>query len=960
MRAAAASLLGLLCAALLCASPAAAEPFGFKSYDLNIFGPHAFEEPGPAFLEAGRHPYGLKSEFSFNTELNEALGETIPAGQVKDVTGELPVGLTGNPFATAQCSAVDFATLVSDTPPLVPNCPDSAVIGVAFARVATSEGVVLKTGSAVYNLVPPPGVAAKIGFLPSGSSPVTIDLGIKDVPPYNLTFEVPHVTQMFRVFEAGLEVWGNPVDKAHDDERGTCGAYVEEKENGIKSRTGDENCTADVPNVPFITLPRACTGPLSASFRAVSWLGDVFEGSIPTHGDGGPGEPRGMEGCSALGFAPEVSAQPTSDRAESPTGLDFHLDNSDEGLTNPGGTARSDLKKAVVALPEGMTINPSQAEGLGVCTQADFARESAFSAFGEGCPAASKIGTVEVETPLLEGKILKGSLFVAAPHENPFGTLIALYMTFAEPDLGIGIKLAGKVEPDPVSGRIVATFDDLPQQPFSHFRLHFREGGRSPLITPPRCGTHVLNALLTPWANPGAPLPLTASFEIHGGPAGGPCPSGDLPFEPGFEAGSLNNHAGSYSPFEMRLTRRDGDQDLTRFDATLPPGEVGRLAGVSQCPDAQIAAAEAKTGKAELASPSCPLGSRIGAVTAGAGVGSQLTYVKGTLYLAGPFGGAPLSVVAIVPAVAGPFDVGTVVVRQALQIDPRTARVSADGAHSDPIPHILAGIPLRVRDIRVSVDRSQFTLNPTSCAEEQTAAQIWGGGQNPFSTLDDSPVPRSARFQAAGCRGLGFRPRLALRLKGGTRRGGHPALRAVVRARPGDANIEGAVVRLPRSAFLEQAHIRTICTRVQFAARGGNGAGCPEGSVYGHVTAYTPLLDEPLKGPVYLRSSNHNLPDLVFALHGLVDFEAVGRIDSKHGGIRTTFTKVPDAPISRVILHMQGGRKGLIVNSRSLCAHRSRVSALFSAHNNARRTLHPLLAPSGCHKHRKRHRGHRR
>ena len=933
----------------MAAVSSAQEGFGFKSFDLRIV-----DQKGHAALEAGTHPFEVDSTFEFNTEEN-AEGEQVPTGQVKDVTGELPVGLTGNPFATPRCSGLEFATKVSSNPPL-PACSNGSVVGLVKVGAINPARAKLGIGAPVYNLMPPPGVAAKLGFIPVAGAPVTIDLGIKDVPPYNLTFKVSNITQMVDVLGSELIVWGNPSDEAHNDERGSCGALL--VEDGLPFKTGETDCKTSNPNFAFITLPRACTGPLSSSFKAVSWLGDVFEGAIPTHGDGGPSEPLGMEGCSRLAFAPTISATPTSDRAESPTGLDFHLDNSDEGLTDPAGTAHSDLKKAVVTLPEGMTVNPSQAEGLGVCSEADFARESASSAFGEGCPAASKIGTVEVETPLLEGKILKGSLFVAEPYENRFGTLIALYMTFAEPELGIGIKLAGKVVPDPLTGRLVASFEDLPQQPFSHFRLHFREGGRSPLITPPSCGPYTTAAELTPWANPTAPLAVSASFEIHGGVQGAPCPQGPLPFEPGFEAGSLSNQAASYSPFEMRLTRRDGDQDLTRFDATLPPGVLGRLAGVGRCPDAQIAAAEAKSGKAELAAPSCPLNSRIGSVSAGAGVGSQLTYVHGTLYLAGPFGGAPLSAVAIVPAVAGPFDVGTVVVRQALQVDPRSAQVSADGAHSDPIPHILAGIPLRVRDIRVSVDRSEFTLNPTSCEEEQTKAQIWGGGQNPFSTLDDSPAAREARFQAAGCRGLAFKPRLSLRLRGGTRRGAHPALTALVRSRPGQANIRGAVVRLPRSAFLEQAHIRTICTRVQFAARGGNGAGCPEASVYGHVTAYTPLLDEPLKGPVYLRSSNHNLPDLVFALHGLVDFEAVGRIDSKHGGIRTTFTKVPDAPISRVVLHMQGGKKGLIVNSRSLCAHPSRVSALFSAHNNARQTLHPLLRPTRCGHHR-RHRRHR-
>jgi hypothetical protein len=400
----------------------------------------------------------------------------------------------------------------------------------------------------------------------------------------------------------------------------------------------------------------------------------------------------------------------------------------------------------------------------------------------------------------------------------------------------------------------------------------------------------------------------------------------------------------------MRLTRRDGDQDLTRFDATLPPGVVAKLAGVTRCPDAQIALAKQKTGIAELRSPSCPSNSKIGGIEAGAGVGSQLTYVPGTLYLAGPFAGAPLSVVGVVPAVAGPFDVGTVVVRQALQVNPRTAEVTADGAHSDPIPHILQGIPLLVRDIQVNVDRSDFTINPTSCHPFATAAQIWGGGTNLFSTLDDSPVPRQARYQAASCQSLPFKPRLSLKLKGGTRRGAHPKLHAVLRPRSGDANLKSTVVRLPRSAFLDQGHIRTICTRVQYAAGAGNGAQCPAGSVYGHVRAFTPLLSEPLEGPAYLRSSSHNLPDLVFSLHGLINLEAVGRIDSKHGGIRASFEGIPDAPVSKVVVDMQGARKGLIVNSTDLCARAHHANVGLEGHNAKQLTIKPAMQ-AGCSKH---------
>jgi hypothetical protein len=931
-----------IAATLALAAPAQAEVFGLKGADVTFTA-----KDGSPEMQAGSHPFAFTTKFAVNTEQDEELNEKVPAGMARNVKITFPAGLTGSPTATPRCEGVDFATLHSKAGLPLPNCSNSSVVGFVAVEAATATGVLVFTSAPLYNLIPPPGVAAKFGFIPVGSAPVTVEAEIEEEPPYNLVARPTNITQTVRFFEAQTTIWGNPSDPAHDEERGECGAFFEEKNPPNFGKIGGL-CPTSNPNRPFLTLPRSCSGPLPTLFEAQSWTGEISAPQTAiTHDDSEPPLPLGIGGCAKLGFAPTVSTQPTAHSAESPTGLDVAVSVDDEGLTNPAGNANSDLKRAEVTLPEGMTLNPSQAEGLGACSEADFSREHADSAFGAGCPASSKVGTVEVETPLLEGTIFKGSLFVAKPFQNPFHSLIALYMTIKEPALGVGIKLAGKVTPDPKTGQLIGTFGEpgheLPQLPFSHFRLHFREGARSPLITPQTCGTYTSVARFTPWADPASPLIAKSSFQITSGVGGGRCPTGTQPFEPGFSAGTQNNDAGSYSPFLTRLTRRDGDQDLTKFSATLPLGLIAKLAGVSRCSDAQLAIAKAKSGLDELANPSCPSGSKVGALKAGAGVGSELTYVNGSVYLAGPYNGAPLSLVEIVPAVAGPFDVGTVVVRQALVINPRTAEVKVDGDRSDPIPHILAGIPLRVRDIQVSVNRPNFTLNPTSCDPTQIAAKMWGGGANPFSSLDDSPVSRVVRFQAANCQNLGFKPSLFLRLKGGTARGQHPALRAVLKPRPGDANLKSTVVRLPRSAFLEQAHIRTICTRVQFAAND-----CPSAAIYGHVKVLTPLLSEPVQGPVYLRSSNHNLPDLVFDLHGLVDLEAVGRIDSKHGGIRASFTQTPDAPITKAIVQMQGGKKGLIVNSTNLCTHTHRVRATLGAYNGKSLTLTPPLRPAGC------------
>ncbi|HEX2097140.1 MAG TPA: hypothetical protein VHF50_07220 [Solirubrobacterales bacterium] len=880
------------------AAPAHAA-FGLQDYSVSFLD----ENGAPALGEAGAHPFALETEFSVNVA-----GEK-PDEMMRDFTFDQVPGMVGNPSAVPTCPSVKF--LFRENGLNGGECPLTSVVGQTELQLGSLAEE--PQTFPVYNLPAPPGAPAKLGFW-ALSVPITVEIGVREEYPYNVVARGRGIPQTVPFFASRFTIWGNPASSAHDAERGG---------------------SVDIDVEPFITAPRSCEGPLPSFYEVKSW-------NTPPSVDSGfsvttnqLGVPAGFGGCAALGFNPRIDVRPTSRSAESATGLEVNLEVDDPQLTSPTGRADSDIKEAIVTLPEGVTANPALAEGVEACSETQVDAETAASGPGEGCPQAAKIGSVEVETPLLEGEILEGELFLAEPFDNPFGSLLAVYMTVKSSQLGIGITLAGEVEPDPGTGQLVTTFggqgtDPLPQLPFSDFRLRFREGARSPLISPPTCGTHEGKATFVPWADPSKPLTQTLSFTIDSGVAGGPCPSGGQPFDPEFEAGTENNAAGTFSPFAMRLTRRDGDQALTRFDATLPQGLVASLRGVARCSEVEIAGAKVKTGKQELAVPSCPAASRIGRLMAGAGVGSQLIYVPGSVYLAGPFAGAPLSVVAITPAVAGPFDVGNVVVRQALTLDPVTAEVKVDGSRSDPIPRILAGIPLRVRDIQVFVDRSHFTLNPTGCRRQAVTASISGF----------APVVRRAPFQAADCAALPFEPRLGLRLLGGTRRGANPALRAVLRARPGDANLRRTVVKLPRSAFLDQAHIRTICTRVQWAADA-----CPQGSIYGHVVAHTPLLDEPLRGNAYLRSSDNQLPDLVFDLKGVVDIEAAARIDSIRGGIRATFGAIPDAPISKVVVRMQGGKKGLIVNSRNLCRGTNRADLRLTAHSGGEQRLRPTVRP---------------
>ena len=938
-------LSALALAGALAAPAGAVELEGFDATFLNAAG----EQP----MGAGEHPAALITSFEVAKKLE---GEKVyPKEAVKDLDVAQVEGLAGNVAAVEPCTTADFLKSGG-------GCPNSSALG--YLRVELGEaGQAFDFTPALYSLHPAPGYVARLGFVVAGVR-VTIDVGLSEHPPYRIQATLRNISQALEFFASELVVWGTPAATENDPYRGHCLNLTPTPEGELKSLG---NCSAGIPAVPFLVNPRACEGPLATLWRTTSWQNPGLEAAGEAHTHGDTGAERGFGGCGGLPFTPSISAQPSSRAAASPSGLDFGIDVADPGYTDPPGLAGADIERTVVTLPRGMTVNPSQAEGLEVCSEADVARESSKSAFGAGCPAASKIGTIEVESPALPEALLKGSLFVAEPYANPSGSLIALYAVISDASLGISIVQPIKVSPDPETGQLISTAENMPQLPFSHFRLRFREGGRSPLITPPGCGRFETEAVLHPYSG-GSPVTSTSDFEILAGPGGGPCPRGPAPFAPGFGAGTLNNAAKSFSPFQMRLTRGDGEQDLTRFSATLPPGVGGIIAGVSQCSDAEIARARSRTGRGgggeELTDPSCPANSKIGSTLAGAGVGSQLTYVPGSLYLAGPYGGDPLSVAAITPALAGPFDAGTVVVRVGLRLNPVSGEVEADGAASDPIPHILQGIPLNVRELRVSAERQSFTFNATSCAPEQARATLWGGG-TVLDPTPDSPVAKSARYQASSCASLPFKPKLAIKLRGGTRRGAHPALRAVVSPRAADANFKSAVVTLPRSAFLDQAHIRTICTRVQFAAGAGNGANCPKGSIYGKARAWTPILDKPAEGPVFLRSSSHNLPDMVIALKGppeaAADVEVSARIDSIKGGIRASFEAIPDLPVSRFILDMRGGAKGLIVNSRNLChkAKRNRAHSVLGGQNGRRSNTRPVVRATKCKRaHKRRH--HRR
>jgi hypothetical protein len=948
-------------------------PFGIGEFDNRS----TADASGALSVRAGTHPYEQAVQVEFESVVNPspAKGMLWPVEPTKDLVVDLPPGFVGDLSDMGQCSSNQLATpggLVNLT-----ACPPSSQIGVTSVRSLNPEQNSIYSVP-VYNMIPPPGIPARFGFNVLGTN-VVLDAKLRSHSDYGISILSRNISQGLAVQANEFVLWGVPASQVHDRDRVCPLSKVPWENGGIWCPTG-------VGETPILRQPTSCTPPgvgLPTTIRVGSWfnpatfgpdglpdLSDpnwdsetVISHEAPYYGAAPEdrGAERGIEDCEDAPVEGELEAKPTARDTETASGLTVHFGVPNPGMENPKGIASSDIKKVKVSLPQGMTINPSQAEGLGVCSPAQY--ESTVLSFyptpGKGCPDDSKIGTVEVVTPLLDEKI-PGNVYIAQQDdpttstpgaENPFDSLLAIYIVLREPERGIMIRLAGKVETDEKTGRIITTFDDLPQQPFSSFDFKFREGARAPLVTPPTCGPYTTEAEITGWSSvdpvtgkvdPADILHASSSFLIDRGIGGGPCPPNGTPgFKPGFTAGTLSNRAGSFSPFTMRLTRNDGEQNLTRFSSVLPKGVLAKLAGVEQCSDTAIAAAKGKTGRAELASPSCPANSLIGRSLAGAGVGSVLTYVPGKIYLAGPFHGAPISIVAITPAVAGPFDVGAVVVREALTLDPRTGEARVDGTASDPIPHILEGVPLKLRDLRVYVDRPDFTLNATSCEPAAAAATLWGSAADVFNPADDLPVGLSSRYQAADCASLGFKPRLSIRLFGPPRRAAHPKLMAVVKARPGDANIGRAAVTLPRTELLENSHIRTICTRVQYGEKT-----CPPASIYGYARAFSPLLDQPLEGPVYLRSSDNQLPDMVVSLDGLVHIDLVGRIDSTRGRIRATFEEIPDAPVSKFVLTMQGGKKGLLVNGVNLCNGTPRARARFTGQNGRPHEFHPRMRAS--------------
>ncbi len=906
----------------------ASAAFGIKAFDGQV----TADAGGSAFTQALGHPYEAATWIDFNTKGVSKDGEPLPDGNVKDLVVDAPPGLIGNPTVAAHCTEGQMESY---------TCPPESQVGFLTVRVLFPP--FSTQGSPLYNMVPRDGNVAEFGSLVLGNALVHIAPIVRSDGDYGLRLESQATSQGLALSKIKVALWGVPSDPSHDplrlDGKGSQACF----EIGVMI-CFQGNTPSSLPDKPFLANPGDCSaGPFTTTVTANSWQepGNYSQRSFTSHlppsyplEPGEWGAPTGVTGCENTKFQPAFEAEPTSTLAGEPTGLDVKLAFGQDGLEDKEGTAASPLRDARVTLPEGMAINPAAASGLQACADSQLGLDNKNPV---ACPDSAKIGSATANSPLLQkydenGSLvtgpggvpildeLRGSVYIRsqASSDPESGEMFRLALVLENEVRGLRVKLPGQVRVNPNTGQLVTSFQDNPQLPVGEIELSLNSGPRAALVAPQVCGPQQITAELSSWS--GHSQTISDSFKVTGCGNGG--------FAPKLSAGSANPIAGAHSPFNLRLTREGGEAAFTGIAVDAPKGLTAALKGIPYCPEANLGGAGRTTGSAQLANPSCPAASQIGTVTVGAGAGPLPFYLStGKAYLAGPYKGGPLSMAILTPAVAGPFDLGTVLTRAAIKVDPTTAEITVD---SDPIPTMLAGVPLDIRDLRVSVDRPQFTLNPTSCAPKTVAVDASGTG--------NAKASLSKRYQVADCASLPFKPSLKLKVSGGTKRGSYTKLRAELKAPPGQANIGKASVALPHSIFLAQEHIRTICTRVQYAAKA-----CPAASVYGYARAFTPLLDRPLEGPVYLRSSNNELPDLVASLDGQIHIDLVGRIDSVNGGIRNTFEGVPDAPVSKFVLTMKGGKKSLLVNSANLCAKVNRATVKLDGQNGMVHDFRPAV-----------------
>jgi hypothetical protein len=923
------------------ASPAwASETFGVKSFENSIVS----NEAGAPATQAGSHPYAMTTAIVFShvvTAIDPGQSPRVSTyGDPKDIEVNLPQGLIVDPRATeARCTEAEL-----ESPEGPASCPNGAAVGVFSIYLDGIEVL----DEPVYNMAPPAGVPAELGFNVAGIG-LIVHVGgrLRTGGDYGLSADISDIPEEHPIYGLDLILWGDPSEASHDEERGLC-ADQKAKQSFIKTGIR-ESCPVEETTKPFLTLPSSCTGePLTTTMSTDSWQEPA---ALNSDGTPNPSDPRWqtatwpsppVTGCESLDFNPKLTvgtAEPEAANAESPSGLSFDLKLPQE--ENVNGVAGADLKEVAMTLPAGMAISPSAAGGREACTPEEIELDNAKE---PSCPDGSKVGTAKIVTPLLEGP-LEGSIYLAQQGNaglgqgvNPFGSLLAVYLV-VEND-GLLIKLAGKVEADPSTGQLTVTFGGIPQLPFSEMKLELFGGPRAVLVTPAACGVYEAKTSLTPW-NGTPSVAESSNLEIDSGPNGGACPSGH--FNPTFMAGTANDQAGAFSSFSVVLSRRDGEQRFGAVTMRMPAGLLGVLKNVALCPEPQAAKG------------TCSQASAIGATTVGVGPGPDPFYLpepgrQASVYLTGPYKNAPFGLSVVVPAIAGPFDLGNVVMRAQVEVDPRTAQLIVT---SDPLPSIQEGIPLDIRTISVTVDRADFMFNPTNCAPQTVAATITSAGGANASV--------SSPFWSANCAYLPFAPKLSVLTHAQTSRKDGAYLHVKVVSGPGQANIGKVKVDLPAQLPSRLTTLQKACVAAVFEA---DPAECPAASTVGTATVITPMLGKPLAGPAYLVSHGAaGFPALVMVLQGEgIELDLEGQTNISKGVTSSTFRSLPDAPISTLDLVLPMGPHSIFAANlppkakRGLCAQTLKMPTAITGQNGAQVKQTTRIGITGCRPARPKHR----
>ncbi|HEY5194570.1 MAG TPA: hypothetical protein VIJ39_11955 [Solirubrobacteraceae bacterium] len=903
----------------------ARQPIGVSD-EPNAFGVENYEfaltnEDGSPDTQAGSHPFQLTTTLALNKQLRA--GVSVPTALTKDLRFDLPPGLIGNPTVVSQCTSREFSEVADGAN----GCPAKTAIGVA----STTMIVPGRFGSVpftfpvpLFNLEPNVGEPARFGFTVFGV-PVVLDTSVRTGGDYGVTVSINDISETAGFMGGQVTFWGVPDDPSHDQERGW-----ECVDDGLFALLlGMPACTTVEQQhpAPFLTLPTSCTGSLKAPMIGDSW---AAPGSFTA-----PVEPlfeSALDGCNRLPFEPSISVAPDGQAGSTPTGLTVGVHVPQDSALNPNGLSEANVKNTTVALPSGVALNPAGADGLEACSEAQVALSSDSAS---SCPEASKVGTVEITSPLLPEPVV-GAAYLAAQDANPFGSLVALYIVAEDVKAGFLVKVAGEVKPDPVTGQLVATFENTPQLPFEDFNLHFFGGSRAPLSTPAVCGGYTTTASIAPWSG-NEPATPSSMFDITSGPNGSACAS-PLPFSPSLTAGTTNIQAGGFSPFTMTVSREDGQQNISAIQLHMPPGLSGLLTGVELCPEAQANAG------------SCGANSLIGETTVSVGLGGDpFSVTGGKVYITGPYEGAPFGISVVVPAKAGPYNLGTVVVRGRIEVNPITSAltITTDSTGPYAIPHILDGIPLEIKHVNFVTTRPGFTFNPTNCDPMGVTGSI--------SSVEGSSSPVSVPFQVTNCAILGFKPGFTVSTSGKTSRADgaslHVRLSYPKAAFGSQANIKSVKVDLPKRLPSRLETLQKACPAATFEA---NPAACSSQSRIGTAKATTPLVPVPLEGPVFFVShAGEKFPELIVVLSGYgvtVDLHSETFI-SKAGITSSTFRTIPDVPVGTFELTLPEGPYSALAAPGGLCNGALKMPTAFTAQNGTVIHQNTPIGVTGCPKH---------